>query len=170
MEKSKVTRKQINSNMCFICGIKNPAGLQIRFYETENNEVACRFIARDEHQSYPGRLHGGISATILDELIGRSIQTLEPDSWGVTCDLDIKYKKPVPLNVELTAKGRIKGFRHRLLEAEGEIYLPDGTPAVIATGRYMKMTIDKILKDCGEGADKEGEMFVIEGEDDPENI
>ena len=43
MEQSKVTRKQISSNSCFICGIHNKAGLNIRFYETENNEVDSSF-------------------------------------------------------------------------------------------------------------------------------
>lgn len=168
MEKSKVTRKQISSNSCFICGIKNEAGLHIRFYETEDNEVVCLFTPRDEHQSYPGRLHGGISATVMDELIGRTIQLKEPDSWAVTCDLNIKYKKPVPLNVELKAKARITKFVHGLLFAEGEIYLPDGTCAVSANGRYLKMPLEKIM--TAEDGNKSDEMFVIENEEDPEYI
>ena len=168
MEQSKVTRKQIISNMCFICGIKNDAGLKIRFYETENNEVVCKFVARDEHQSYPGRLHGGIASTVLDELIGRTIQLIEPNAWGVTCDLSIKYKKPVPLNVELIGKARYTKYSHGLLFAEGEIYLPDGNVAVTASGRYLKMPLDKILNEGGKN--DHDEMFIIENEQDPEYI
>ncbi len=168
MEQSKVTRKQISSNMCFICGIHNKAGLNIRFYETENNEVACRFTARDEHQSYPGRLHGGIASTIMDELLGRTIQLIEPDAWAVTCDLSIKYKKPVPLDTELKAVARYTKYTHGLLFAEGEIYLPDGTVAVTATGRFLKMALDKIVN--GEGGNEHEEMFVVENEQDPEFI
>lgn len=168
MEKSKVIRKQISSNMCFICGIHNQAGLNIRFYETENNEVVCRFIAKEEHQSYPGRLHGGIASTVMDELIGRTIQLIEPDAWGVTCDLSIKYKKPVPLETELLAKARYTKYSHGLLFAEGEIYLPDGTVAVTASGRYLKMPLDKILNEGGNNDHEE--MFVVENEEDPEYI
>lgn len=168
MEQSKVTRKQISSNSCFICGIHNNAGLNIRFYETENNEVVCKFTARDEHQSYPGRLHGGIASTVLDELIGRTIQLLEPESWAVTCDLSVKYKKPVPLDTELVAKARYTKYSHGLLFAEGEIYLPDGTAAVTASGRFLKMPLEKIID--GSTDNQHEEMFVVENEQDPEYI
>lgn len=166
MEKSKVIRKQISSNKCFICGVNNSAGLNIRFYETENGEVACRFIARTEHQSYPGRLHGGIASTVLDEIIGRTIQIKEPEAWGVTVDLSIKYKKPVPLDTELIARARPTKYVHGLLFAEGEIYLPDGTVAVTASGRYLRMPLEKIVTECGD----HNEMFYIENEQDPEYI
>lgn len=168
MEQSKVTRKQISSNSCFICGIHNKAGLNIRFYETENNEVVCKFTARNEHQSYPNRLHGGIASTVLDELIGRTIQLIEPSAWAVTCDLSVKYKKPVPLDTELIAKARYTKYSHGLLFAEGEIYLPDGTAAVTASGRFLKMPLEKIIN--GDCSNEHEEMFVVENEQDPQYI
>lgn len=154
--------------MCFICGTKNSAGLNVRFYETENGEVACRFTARQEHQSYPGRLHGGISAAILDEIIGRAIMINEPDTWGVTCELNMKYKKPVPLDTELTAVGRITEANRRLFKATGEILLPGGEIAVTASGLYMKMPVQKIIE--GSDAKIEDEVYTVENENDPEYI
>ena len=68
-----VKRKQPNSKMCFVCGMKNSFGLQTFFYELENNELLAIFKPGEEHQSYPGRLHGGIAAAILYETIGRAI-------------------------------------------------------------------------------------------------
>lgn len=164
----KVTKKQINSHTCFICGTENNAGLNARFYETEKGEVACIFTPRQEHQSYPGRLHGGVSAAILDELIGRAIMIKEPNTWGVTCELNVKYKKPVPLDISLKAVGRITDVNRKLFKAEGEIYLPNGDIAVIASGLYMKLPIEKIVE--GTGVDMNDEVFVIEGEDNPEYI
>jgi acyl-coenzyme A thioesterase PaaI-like protein len=69
--KYKVIRKQENSKLCLVCGMENDLGLKISFYELENGEVVSIFNTKDEHQSYPGRLHGGITGAILDETIGK---------------------------------------------------------------------------------------------------
>jgi acyl-coenzyme A thioesterase PaaI-like protein len=65
--KYQVKRKQPNSKMCLVCGLQNQFGLKTEYYELENDELLGIFTPVDEHQSYPGRLHGGISAAILDE-------------------------------------------------------------------------------------------------------
>ena len=57
--KRKVTAKQQNSRMCFVCGLKNPSGLRASFYELENGDLMAVFTARDEHQSYPGACTAG---------------------------------------------------------------------------------------------------------------
>ncbi len=64
--KHSVTGKQANSKMCLVCGLKNPFGLHTSFFELDNDELLAVFTPREEHQSYPGRLHGGITSTILD--------------------------------------------------------------------------------------------------------
>ncbi|MBA7592560.1 hypothetical protein ES708_34747 [subsurface metagenome] len=93
--KRKITGKQPNSKMCFICGLKNDMGLKAAFYETEKNELIAVFKPDQGHQGYPGRLHGGIAAAILDETIGRTV-TIGKDAelWGVTLEFSIKYKNP----------------------------------------------------------------------------
>ncbi len=69
----KVTAKQHNSKMCFVCGLKNSSGLHASFYEVEGNQLVALFTPCDEHQGYPDRMHGGLAATILDETIGRAM-------------------------------------------------------------------------------------------------
>src|SRR5665811_1084069 len=96
-------KKQPNAKDCFICGMQNDVGLKARFYETQNNEVEVYFTPSDRYQGYPGRLHGGIAASVLDEAIGRASQIIDSDVWGVTTDLKIKYRNPLPLNCELKA-------------------------------------------------------------------
>ena len=59
--------KQPNSKMCFVCGLKNVAGLHSFFYELDNDELLAIFKPEEAHQGYPGRLHGGIATAILDE-------------------------------------------------------------------------------------------------------
>ena len=72
----RVKAKQQNTKMCLVCGLKNPFGLQTAFYELESDELLAIFKPMEEHQSYPGRLHGGIATAILDETIGRAIMMI----------------------------------------------------------------------------------------------
>lgn len=164
--KYKVTRKQHNSKMCLVCGLKNNFGLKTSFFEMENGELAAVFTTMEEHQSYPGRLHGGIAGSILDETIGRAIMINQGNIWGVTIELNVSYKKPIPLNQPLKAIGRITKDSSRIFEGTGEILLPDGTVAVTASGRYLKMPIEKIA-DFNHDHD---EWMVVPSETDPEYI
>jgi len=165
--KHLITGKQPNSRLCFVCGLKNPYGLKASFYETQENSLIAIFHAGEEHQSYPNRLHGGISAAILDETIGRSIMAGRTDEiWGVTVDLQIKYRKPVPLDHEIKVIGRITSENGRFFEGSGEIVLENGDIAVSATGRYIKMPLDRIADFDAD----EQEWKVINNENDPEHI
>jgi uncharacterized protein (TIGR00369 family) len=164
--KYKVTRKQQNSKMCLVCGLKNNFGLKTSFLELENGELAAVFTTMEEHQSYPGRLHGGIAGSILDETIGRAIMINQGNIWGVTIELNVSYKKPIPLNQPLMAIGRITKDSSRIFEGTGEIMLPDGTVAVTAYGRYLKMPIEKIA-DFNNDHD---EWMVFSSDADPEYI
>ncbi|MBN2248528.1 MAG: PaaI family thioesterase [Coriobacteriia bacterium] len=146
------------SRMCMVCGTENTAGLHARFYELDNGELAGVFTPREEHQGYPDRLHGGIASTILDETMGRAINLTDPDAWGVTIELAVRYRKPVPLGSEVVAHGRITKDGGRMFEGSGEIRLEDGSVAVEATGRYLRLPIEKIAE-----GDFEREWFADEG-------
>ncbi len=142
----KVRKKQQNSKTCLVCGLKNEFGLKASFYELENDELVAVFNPLEEHQSYPGRLHGGIAAAILDETIGRAIMIKDENMFGVTVDLDLKYRQPVPLDQELRVVARITRDTSRLFEGTGEILLANGKIAVSGHGKYMKILIDKMTE------------------------
>lgn len=145
MKENKITRRQYNSKSCFVCGLGNDMGLHTRFYETADNELIAVCTPKSEHQSYPGRLHGGISSALLDETIGRAITIGHAENiWGVTLNLTLKYRKPVPYGVEIKVIGRITNDRGRFFEGTGEIILPDGEVAVSAEGLFMKQSADNI--------------------------
>jgi uncharacterized protein (TIGR00369 family) len=140
-----VTKKQPNSKMCFVCGMDNSFGLKSRFYELEDGQLLAIFKPAAEHQGYPGRLHGGIAATILDETIGRAIMLTHSDNiWGVTVDFSMKLRKPVPIEGEIRVLARIVAEGNRSFQGEGEILLADGQVAVEGRGKYLKMDIEKI--------------------------
>lgn len=131
--------------MCLVCGKKNPLGLNAEFFELENRELISVFTPRDVHQGYPGRLHGGMAASILDETIARAIMIPYQETvWGVTVDFNIRYKKPIPIDRELRVIGRVTRESSRLFEGSGEILLPDGDIAATASGKYLKLPIEKI--------------------------
>jgi len=164
--KQKFIKKQQNSKKCVVCGLKNDLGLKATFYETDRDEVIAIFKPLEEHQSYPGRLHGGIAGAILDETIGRAIMCKDDTLWGVTVELNLKYKKPVPLDEELRVVGRITKDSKRLFEGTGEIVLHNGDIAVTAWGKYMKIPIAKIADFDTE----EQEWGVISSNNDPTEI
>jgi acyl-coenzyme A thioesterase PaaI-like protein len=167
MPSRHVTRKQENSKMCLVCGLKNPYGLKSAFYETETNELVALFIAGDVHQSYPNRLHGGVTTAILDETIGRAINANRQDMvWGVTVEFTTQFKKPIPLGVELKVVGRIISETSRIFEGEGELILPDGTIAATGKGKYIKLPLNKI---ADFNADEQ-EWKVTASPDDPTQI
>jgi uncharacterized protein (TIGR00369 family) len=153
--KYTITKAQNISHSCIVCGEDNDLSLRAHFYETEEGELIGVFHPTKNHQSYPGRVHGGISAAMLDELIGRAANMTDSDVWGVTIDLTTKYRKPVPCDKPVVARGRITRDTSRIFEGTGEILLEDGTVAVEAKGRYMKLSLDKIMFGDNQAADYE---------------
>ncbi|ADY57335.1 phenylacetic acid degradation-related protein [Syntrophobotulus glycolicus DSM 8271] len=167
--KHKVLRKQENSRMCLVCGVKNDFGLKASFYELDNGELAGIFTPREEHQSYPGIAHGGISAAILDETIGRAIMVTDRDMLGYTVELNLKYKKHVPLGQKLIVIGRITREKSRTFEGTGEIILANGEVAASATAKYLKVPLDK-MPSFQEDSEDRMEWQVNISENDPREI
>jgi uncharacterized protein (TIGR00369 family) len=161
-----VKGKQQNSKMCLVCGLKNQFGLRTSFYELDNDELLAVFKPMEEHQSYPGRLHGGISTAILDETIGRAIMMKDQNLWGVTIEFTSRYRKPVPINEEIRVIGRLVKVTHRSFEGTGEILLKDGSVAVEGRGRYLKLPLENIADFDFE----EQEWKVVPSPGDPEEV
>jgi uncharacterized protein (TIGR00369 family) len=143
-EKRQVAKAQNVSRMCMVCGRDNASSLKARFYELDDGEILGVFAPLEIHQSYPGRVHGGVITAMLDETIGRAVNITDHAAWGVTVEITVRFRKPVPVGEEVRVLGRLTRDTSRLFEGSGEIRLADGTVAAEATGRYMKMPIDRI--------------------------
>jgi acyl-coenzyme A thioesterase PaaI-like protein len=164
----RVVNKQNNSAHCIVCGDKNPLSMNTRFYDTENGETVAIFHPTKLHEGYPRRMHGGMVAAVLDETIGRAMWIDGKIGWGVTVELNVRYKLPVPSEGDLKCVGRIDEDKGRLAIGSGEIYLEDGRVAATATGKYMKMDPSKIT---AESADfLKDEWYLLEGEEDPVEV
>lgn len=156
----KVTRVQPISRCCMLCGTDNRFGLSARYLELDDGQVMAIVKPRPEHQSYPGRMHGGIAGAILDELIGRTVNITEPEVFGVTLELKVKYRKPVPLEGEIRAVARLTKDSRRVFEGTGEILADDGSVAVEAWARYLRQPVATILD--GDEADFEQDWLEDE--------
>lgn len=144
----KVIKKQRNSKMCIMCGLDNEYGVRAPFYSMEDGSVATLFSYREQHQSYPGRVHGGLITAMLDEMGLRAIWARELDekTFGVTTSLETKYRKPVPYGVELLGRAEIVKDTGNFLTAESKILDRDGQ--VLANGiiKYIKLDPQRIQK------------------------
>jgi acyl-coenzyme A thioesterase PaaI-like protein len=134
--------KQPNSRYCLLCGLENPIGLQLAFYEDEDNRVTARYVPEVERQGYPGMLHGGITCALLDETIGRTL--VRYDIWGVSVELNVRFRKPIPLGEPLTVVGEMVELRSRMMEGVGKVLLADGSVAATATAKYMRLPADQV--------------------------
>lgn len=118
---------QPNSKNCFVCGIENPAGLHLRFYETDLGEVVAECKVPEVYQGYPGIVHGGIVAAMLDEAAGRShMGEGTATRFMVTARLEIRYRKNVPVEKRLKLVGIAGESRGRTARATSAIYDEQG--------------------------------------------
>lgn len=121
-----------NTNGCFICGRDNPQGLRLDFALDEAvPSLETRWVATAVYEGYSGILHGGMVATLLDEVVGKL--SVLVDKPAVTAEMTVRFLKPVPTGAPLTVRGRITGERRRVLDAEAHAYLADGTLAASAS-------------------------------------
>jgi acyl-coenzyme A thioesterase PaaI-like protein len=119
--------KQANSLHCFVCGVANPFGLHLRFYESPPGEVTAEYTVPDEYQGYPGIVHGGVVAAMLDEISGRSLMGGDPPRFMFTARLDIRYRRNVPVGAPLRLVGHAGPRKGRTATATSEIYSMEGT-------------------------------------------
>jgi uncharacterized protein (TIGR00369 family) len=125
----KVLVQQPNSEMCFVCGRSNPVGLYMKFYDDGETQVMSDFTVPEQYQGYPGVVHGGVIAAMLDEVVARVSMIGDPHHFMMSVKLQVLYRHPVPTEKPLKIVGRILRLRGRLGKAEGQIILPDGTVA-----------------------------------------
>jgi acyl-coenzyme A thioesterase PaaI-like protein len=128
---------------CYGCGDDNPISLGLQFAR-ENDVCVATFVPRKEHRGVPGFLHGGVASTVLDETMA-SVGFMLDGVHCVTATLELKFRKPVPLNGESLRieawrdeSGRTSAPRRRHTVL-GRLVLADGGVAVTATGIFISV-------------------------------
>jgi uncharacterized protein (TIGR00369 family) len=110
-------------------------GLKLLFHEAEGWALACAWKAADHYENYPGMVHGGIVATVLDEIIGQAVFH-QVGHLPVSVDATVKWYKPVKVGESVVAAARIVARYDRVYRAEAFLFRGDGKVAASASGRY----------------------------------
>ena len=130
------TLKQLPEHgSCFICGSENPHNLGLRWYVDEKGVVSSEFTLTLAQQGPPGHAHGGLSAAVLDEVMGAAVW--QAGYTVAAAKIEVNYRKPVPLGQCIKTKGYITRRNGRKIYARGEICLPDGTLLVTGKGLFI---------------------------------
>jgi len=84
-------------------------------------------------------MHGGIVTALLDETLGRV--AIAGGRWMVTGRLNVRFRRPIPVDGTLTVIGEAVKWDGRMLEARGEIRLADGRVGAEATGTFLEIPL-----------------------------
>ena len=123
---------------CFACGDDNPIGLHLDDIRRAGEEVLATLRPRPEYQGYPGVLHGGLSATALDEVMGYA-SILLAGVWAATATMDLRYRAQVPYDAPLPLVAGVRDARGRRVRAWARLHLPDGQVGAEATGLLVAL-------------------------------
>ena len=139
---TEARKRQPNSRQCFICGMENPIGLHLHIYETGLGQVEATYRAPEHFQGYPGVLHGGIVAAIVDEISGRTQMGSDPlyPRFMFTAKLEVKYRRNVPIGKQLKIIGIAGKSRARSAEAWAGIYEAE-TNELLAEGNTLLIDV-----------------------------
>ena len=162
---------QPHSRDCFVCGSANSDGLRIRFVNIGPGEVESRYTVDERYQGYPGIVHGGIVAAMLDEISYRSLIVDQPKAMMYTARLDIRYRSHVPVNEPLRLHGVAGRRKSRTASAKGYIYSEDGELLAEAEALLVRVPdevlADENLNELGWKVYSDEEFNMLGGEGSP---
>ncbi len=103
---------------CFACGTLNAHGLHLELH-VDGQRCWTDLAIPSRFQGWDEIAHGGIVATILDEVMAWSL--VDHDNWGLTARMTVDFKRPVPLGRPIHAEGWVTDVRRRLITTAGRI-------------------------------------------------
>src|ERR1700733_8661289 len=125
-------------NHCFGCGGANARGMQLAFEQDDTTRrIRGGFRIGAQYQGGPGFVHGGIVATLLDEVMAK-VNRFEKDI-AVTAEMTVEYLKPVRVEQEVTVEGWEVERNGRLRTRRGEIRDSSGVVLARATGKFVEI-------------------------------
>ena len=134
-------RFELAPHHCFACGELNEGGLHLVLH---GDERGCwtETVIDERFEGWQGVAHGGILATILDEVGAWSV--IARGGWGVTARMMIDFKRPVAVGQRVRGEGQVTVSRRRVYETEARVVDPaGGTMFATATATYVAATSDQ---------------------------
>jgi uncharacterized protein (TIGR00369 family) len=128
------------TNRCFGCGGANARGMRLTFEQDDSaRRIRGVFRVGGDFQGGPGFVHGGIVATLLDEVMAKVNRFAQ--EIAMTAELTVEYKKPIPIDEDLIVEGWEVERNGRTRLREGEIR--DASGVLLARGRGRFIAIDE---------------------------
>ncbi len=115
--------KVADDKHCFACGDLNEHGLHADITTNDGNTSRCKIKIPSRFQGWKGMVHGGIISTLLDEISMYACRNIS--LRGVTAEIDVKFRKPVPIDTELELKAKVTDIRRKIICVQAEL-LVDG--------------------------------------------
>ena len=119
---------------CFACGRENPIGMGLHI-ELGEGTARTTWTAGDDFVGWSDKVHGGIIATLLDEVMAWAPSSF--DSWAVTAEMRVRFRSPAMPGEEMVATGRVVERRRRIYEVAGQVLGADGRVIAEGSGRYL---------------------------------
>lgn len=127
-----------HTRSCFVCGETNNRGLNLRS-STDGRTVTAEFAFGPEHVGFKQTIHGGLTATVLDEVMTWAC-ALGARRFAYCAELNVRYLQPVRPGQKLVASAElVNNRRGRVFEASGEMRDGSGTVLAKATGKYVPL-------------------------------
>jgi uncharacterized protein (TIGR00369 family) len=131
---------------CFGCSPANSMGLKMEFF-TEGDEVQCRWEPGEHFQGFHDVLHGGVQATMMDEIASWVVFVML-DTAGVTYQLTTRFRKPVRISKgTITVRATLVRQQKRIAEIEVRLYDGEGTLCAESQANYYVMPRDKAVQE-----------------------
>jgi uncharacterized protein (TIGR00369 family) len=143
-----VLLKPNETNHCFGCGGANARGMQLTFEQDDATQrIRGAFRLSADYQGGAGFVHGGIIATLLDEVMSKVSRFRE--DHAVTAELTIEYLKPVPVDGELVVEGWEVERNGRSLLRAGEIRDASGATLARGKARFVQIDLEVLRRKLG---------------------
>jgi acyl-coenzyme A thioesterase PaaI-like protein len=123
------------SRSCFVCGDENEFGLRARSFLV-GDRVELAFSPRSEYAGWNAVTHGGIIATVLDEVMTWAA-IVSSDQACFAADFSVRLRKPLPPGKPVLARAWCTDGRRKVYGTEARLESEDGELFATGTGRYM---------------------------------
>ncbi len=120
----------VDDGFCVGCGPQSEIGLQMRFDELEDGSVESRTTVPARFQGWREVVHGGIVALLLDEAMAYAAGARGVK--GVTAELKLRFRKPVPTGAPLIVRGTVVWERRGVLGVTASV--SDAADTLLASG------------------------------------
>jgi uncharacterized protein (TIGR00369 family) len=125
-----------HTKSCFVCGESNHAGLKLRFH-TDGTRVSTKCVAAAHHVGFKTTVHGGIVATLLDEVMAW-VCAVRAGRFAFCAELNVRFSHPVRPGIEINVEGElVANRRDKLYETKATVRDMEGRVLASATGKYL---------------------------------